>query len=114
MGVNVKNTWTRLLLGIVVLSVFMAVVAQGYLAWTAAQTGKSPIDAIRMSQQRLWAVILNPWVFWSYLSALVLLLWQVARGPLKRGWTSNDFWLSGAIAAAIVTLIVRFVQSQLH
>ncbi len=62
------------------------VVAQGYLAWTATHAGKPPEDAFWMSQQRVWSVFLNPWIFAAYLLLLALLLWSTIRETARKGW----------------------------
>jgi hypothetical protein len=105
---SAKINWTSWLLAILPLSGLAGVVAQSYLAWTAVRSGKSPVVAFWLSHQRVWGLLLNPWIFGLYLVVLALLLWGAIRASKKKGWTTKDVWFTGAVLAAIIALVARF------
>ena len=106
------NNWARWLL----VDVFL--LAAGILVFEVVQVqiaihhGQSPVNALQISQQELWHVLLNPWCFAAYLSILVAFLGDSVRTIVKKRHHGNDLWIATALLTSIVILVFRFIQAR--
>ncbi len=105
-----KKNWFRWLFSLVFLLSAGIIVLQFFQIQEAIRAGESPASAARAFQQQFWHILLNPWVFTTYLLVLVTLLWSTVRTIARKQHHPNDFWLAAAFFVAIVVLIFRFIQ----
>jgi hypothetical protein len=105
-----KKNWVRLLFGLVFSLAAGNFILFVFQTQKAIHYGQSPAIAFQTSQQKFWHILLNPWIFTTYLLVLVVLLWNTVRAIVRKQHHPNDLWLAAGFLAAIAVLVLRFIQ----
>lgn len=105
-----KKNWVGWLVGLIFLVTLAIIVYEWVQAMTAFRAGQSPLAAFQATQQQIFHIMSNPWVFSAYLVLLLALLFGVLRQISRKTGSTNDYWFLAALLAAIVTLVRNFVR----
>jgi uncharacterized BrkB/YihY/UPF0761 family membrane protein len=107
-----KKNWLGWMFALLYLSGVGIFAFSSFEAWRAIHSGGAPLQAFQASQERFWHILLNPWVFTTYLFILLVLIWNALRAVVKKQRQPNDLWFLGALLASIGVLLFRFIQRQ--
>jgi hypothetical protein len=107
--IAIRKNWFRWLFNLVFLLAAVTYVLYIFQIQKAIRSGESPASAFQATQQKFWHILLNPWVFASYLSVLAVILWNTVRAIARKERHANDIWVTVALLAAIAVLVFRFI-----
>jgi hypothetical protein len=104
-----NRNWAGWTVGLIFLATLALTVYEYVHGMAAFRSGQSPLAAVQATQQRVFHIMANPWIFSAYLVLLVVLLVPVVRQISSETRSTNDYWFLAALLAAIVTLVRNFV-----
>lgn len=105
-----KKHWVGWMVGPIVLVTLAVIVYEWVQAMAAFRAGQSPLAAFQATQQRVFHIMSDPWIFSAYLALLVVLIFGVVRQIARKTGSTNDYWFLAALLSAIVTLVRNFVR----
>jgi hypothetical protein len=105
-----KKNWVGWLVGLLFLVTLAVIVYEWVQAMTASPAGQSPLAAFQATQQQIFHIMSNQWVFSAYLVLLLALLFGVLRQISRKTTSRNDFWFLAALLVALVSLVRNFLR----